>query len=305
MRTIWLASYPKSGNTWMRMLIGALAVGEDASLDINKLPERGGLASARAPFDLLTMIDSGLLTHDEIDALRPRVTEAQARCAGSDDDENNPPPTVRFVKVHDAYTYLPNGEPLLAGAKGADGAVVIVRDPRDVASSFANHSARDIDSVIERMASPKSAFCDRTDLQDDQLRQHLLDWSGHVQSWLDQRDVAVHLVRYEDMIGDTAGILAGVLDFAKYRATADQIEKAVSLSRFSNLRTLEEVIGFGEASQKTQAGRFFRRGEAGAWREELTPEQVARIELAHAPVMTRLGYALSGVVPAKEGATAC
>src|SRR6185503_16945022 len=65
-RTIWLSSYPKSGNTWFRMLVANLNA-IDTPVDINALPERGGIASARAPFDHLTLIDSGLLTHDEID----------------------------------------------------------------------------------------------------------------------------------------------------------------------------------------------------------------------------------------------
>ncbi len=60
-RTVWLASYPKSGNTWMRMLIANLW-SKDAPADINDLPERGGIASARATFDYLTLVDSGLLT---------------------------------------------------------------------------------------------------------------------------------------------------------------------------------------------------------------------------------------------------
>ena len=116
-------------------------------VDINDLPERGGIASARGPFDYLTLIDSGLLTHDEIDCLRPRVYEELAR--GAQDDEYDKPedvPPVRFVKVHDAYTLTPKGEPLLAGRRGADGAIVIVRDPRDVAPSIANHNRVDIDA---------------------------------------------------------------------------------------------------------------------------------------------------------------
>ncbi|MGC1778963.1 MAG: hypothetical protein WBB34_13525 [Xanthobacteraceae bacterium] len=59
-RTIWLASYPKSGNTWFRMLVANLSA-TDKPVDINDLPERGGIASARGPFDHLTLIDSGLL----------------------------------------------------------------------------------------------------------------------------------------------------------------------------------------------------------------------------------------------------
>ena len=106
-RTIWLASYPKSGNTWFRMLVANLSA-KDKPVDINDLPERGGIASARPPFDHLLLIDSSLLTHDEIDCLRPRVYEELAR--GSQDDEYDAQadePPVRFVKAHDAYTLTP------------------------------------------------------------------------------------------------------------------------------------------------------------------------------------------------------
>ncbi len=202
-RTIWLASYPKSGNTWFRMLVENLSAKDGKPVDINDLPERGGIASARGPFDHLLLIDSGLLTHDEIDVLRPRVYEELAR--GADDDEYDAPqdiPKVRFVKVHDAYTLTPKGEPLLAGRRGADGAIVIVRDPRDVAPSFANHNGMKLDATIALMNNRKAAFCAKPGRQQNQLRQKLSGWSGHIASWLDQTDIPVHLIRYEDMQAD-------------------------------------------------------------------------------------------------------
>ena len=292
-RTIWLASYPKSGNTWLRMLIANLSA-IDKPADINDLPERGGIASARGPFDYLTLIDSGLLTHDEIDALRPRVYEELAR--GAEDDEYDAPPDlppVRFVKVHDAYTKTPAGEPLLAGARGAAGAIVIVRDPRDVAPSFANHSHISIDEAIARMNNDKDGFCARTDRQHNQLRQKLLDWSGHVASWLDQTDIPILLVRYEDMHVDPAGELRRVLVFAGRPASEEEIARAVAFAGFTRLRRQELNKGFREAPRPYAGGNFFRRGEAGGWRDELDFEQVARIEAAHAPMMRRLGYELS------------
>jgi aryl sulfotransferase len=87
-------------------------------VDINDLPD-GGIASARGLFDYLSLIDSGLLTHDEIDALRPRVYEELARGAQDEYDAPEDAPPVRFVKAHDAYTLTPKGEPLLAGRRGA------------------------------------------------------------------------------------------------------------------------------------------------------------------------------------------
>ena len=198
-RTIWLASYPKSGNTWFRMLIANLSA-TNQPIDINNLPVRGGIASARGPFDYLTLIDSGLLTHDEADRLRPRIYESLKRGAPDDEyDMMEEAQPVRFVKCHDAYTYTADGEPLLGGAKGADGAVVIVRDPRDVAPSLANHNHTTLDAAIDFMDDAAAAFCGKTNQQANQLRQQLPGWSKHTESGLTQRDLPVHLARYEDM----------------------------------------------------------------------------------------------------------
>jgi len=291
-RTIWLASYPKSGNTWLRMLLAGAAQG--GPLDINDLAANSGIASARSPFDQLTLIDSGLLTYDEVDALRPCVHEHLAR--GIEDDagqQRDPAAPVRFVKTHDAYTLTPRGEPLLAGAGGASGAIVIVRDPRDVAPSLAHHAGGGIDAAIDFMADHRSAFCDKPARQHNQLRQKLLSWSDHVESWLDQTDIPVLPIRYEDMIAETSETLRQALTFSGLTVAEADIAHAVDSARFTALSQQEQVHGFREAPRRKAAGAFFRRGQAGAWRDELSPDQVARLEAEHAPVMLRLGYALT------------
>lgn len=290
-RTIWLASYPKSGNTWFRILIANLSA-TDRPVDINDLPERGGIASGRGAFDYLGLIDSGLLTLDEIDGLRPRIYEGLAR--GEQDDEYDTAPdapAARFVKVHDAYTRAPNGEPLLAGARGAHGAILIVRDPRDVAASLAHHNGSSIDAAIAFMGDRHALFAGKSDRQHVQLRQMLIDWSEHTRSWLDQTDLAVHLIRYEDMQDDPASVFRQALEFAQRPAATEQIERAVAFSSFAELQRQELQNGFGETP--AFGGQFFRRGRAGAWREELTTSQVRAIETAHGATMQRLGYQLS------------
>ncbi|HEY0301195.1 MAG TPA: sulfotransferase domain-containing protein [Rhizomicrobium sp.] len=294
---IWLASYPKSGNTWLRMLISCLSWPRDKAFDINAAALRGGLASARAPFDDLLLIDSGLLTLDEVDCLRPRLYEELMRPGifeDAEDDDRIAGQPVSFVKVHDAYTLTPLGEPLLAGAGGAQGAILIVRDPRDVASSLAHHSASTIDAAIDFMNDAAAGF-NRSDMrQRKQFRQLLPGWSGHLASWLDQRDIPVHLLRYEDMKRDTAGTLVGAMAFAGWTVTREAADRAVALAAFADLQAQERATGFTEWVDSAASGRlFFRRGEAGAWTRELTQRQVARIEAAHGPAMARLGYTLS------------
>jgi hypothetical protein len=301
-RTIWLASYPKSGNTWFRMLVANLSA-TDKPVDINDLPERGAIASARVVFDHLTLMDSGLLTHDEIDRLRPRVYEELRRGEADDEyDALDATETVRFVKTHDAYTLTDAGEPLLAGPRGAHSAVLIVRDPRDVAPSFASHNRSTVDDAIAFMCDPAAALSSKTDRQQSQLRQQLPGWSGYHESWLGQTDIPLHLIRYEDMHADTEKMLRRALAFAGRDASDEQIARAVAFARFDELKKQEDERGFREAPHARPGGNFFRRGETGAWRSELTAEQVERIEAAHAPMMQRLGYRPSSEI--MEGAAA-
>ncbi len=283
--TIWLASYPKSGNTWFRMLVANLSA-TDGPVDINDLPERAGIASGRGGFEFSTLLDSGLLSHDEADRLRPRVYEDQAQDAESGEGPASP----RFVKVHDAYVTSSAGEPLLAGARGARAAIVIVRDPRAVAPSLANHRQTSIDAAIGFLGNPAAGLATAVKSQPNQLRQRLLDWSGHVGSWLGQADLAVHLVRYESLEAAPVETLQAAMAFAGRAVTREAAARAVDFASFARLQAQERDKGFGEWQGRQAAARFFRRGKSQAWREELTSEQVRRIEAAQGRMMARLGY---------------
>jgi hypothetical protein len=283
------------------MLIGCLSLREGQALDINRIPGDGGIASSRAPFDDATLIDSALLSDDEADCLRPLVYAELASGVGqSNPARSGEAQRVEFVKLHDAYILTASGVPLLGADRGARAAILVVRDPRDVAPSLANHNRSTIDEAITTMSDPKTALCARVDRQYQQFRQNLASWSGHAESWLEQRDIPLHVVRYEDMKRDAAGALRAVLGFAGSHVTQADAERASSLARFESLRAQEVATGFIEWRDRN-GRRFFRQGEAGTWRHELTPVQVGRIESAHAPMMARLGYELS-MGAAHEGA---
>jgi hypothetical protein len=283
---VWLASYPKSGNTWFRLLAANLAA-KDGPVDINAVPDRGGIASSRGDFEAVTLIESGLLTHEEADELRPRVYEAMANGAAGEETADGAGP--RLVKAHDAYVATPSGEPLLGGAHAA---ILLVRDPRDVAPSLANHQGFSIDAAIEFMNNPRAVFASSRRGQAPQLRQRLLDWSGHAASWLDQSDIPVRPVRYEDLIVAPVETFLGAMAFVGRTVSRAEAEQAVAFAAFDHLRAQEEARGFAEWRDRGDGRRFFRRGESGAWRRELSPDQVGRIEAAHGPMMERLGYRL-------------
>jgi aryl sulfotransferase len=181
---------------------------------------------------------------------------------------------------------------LLGGSLGADGAIVIVRDPRAVAPSLANHLAYSIDEAIAFMNDDDAAFYWKPNRQGRQLRLKLRGWSEHVASWQDQKDIPIHLIRYEDLRNDTARTLRRALAFAGLPATEEDISRAVAFSDLAQLQHQENRSGFFEAPLRKGA-KFFRRGEAGSWRDELTREQIARIESHHGRIMSCLGYELS------------
>jgi aryl sulfotransferase len=279
---IWLASFPKSGNTWFRIFLANLAAGENGPADINDLDERGGIASSRHDFEAATLLDSGLISHDDIDRLRPRVYERIAAEATGQ----------RWIKVHDAYTLTADGEPMF-GRRTARAAVYLVRDPRDVAISLAYHNSTMIDDAITLMNAAEGVLCRGRKGMPPQLRQKLQGWSGHVTSWLDQTDVPVLALRYEDLAADPVAGFGAALRFAERPATEAEIERAIRHADFAELQRQESEKGFAERTSRTAP--FFRAGRVGGWRGKLTAEQIERIEQVHAPTMRRLDYEPHGV----------
>lgn len=273
----WLASYPKSGNTWLRL--GLQSLGNNGKPP--DFTDRNGfapIANARRAFDSHLDVESSDLTEDEAATLRPRLYETEARIAGE--------PLLR--KVHDAWTPTSAGEPLFPPAVTL-GTLYIVRDPRDVVVSLADHMGMPLDKAVAFLGDPKATLSPSRRRANTQLPQRLLTWSTHVESWLDAPGPpAPLLLRYEDMLNDPAAALLRAARHMGWDVTPEAAAKAAAATRFDALRAAEERHGFHERSPK--ANRFFRSGIAGGWRDKLTATQAAQIERDHGTVMARLGY---------------
>jgi len=273
---IWLASYPKSGNTWFRIFLTNLLQDRDNSVSINELEDMP-IASDRGIFDENVGIEASDLTADEIDLLRPSLYRSLAK--------NTKERT--YIKIHDAYTEVADNTPLIP-AEATAGAFYFVRNPLDVAVSFAHHSGWNYDTAIANMAEETFSFCRKSDRLHNQLRQKLLSWSGHALSWVDGARFPVCLLRYEDMKLRPVETFTRAVRFAGLPHTDEQIRKALEFSSFDIVQKQEEQRGFREKSPASN--RFFRKGMIGSWREELTAEQARRIVHDHGEVMRRFGY---------------
>jgi len=271
----WLASYPKSGNTWLRTFLHNLRTDGDEPADINDV-HTGAIASARVWIDEVLGFDSADLTNDEIERLRPAVYR------WSQNDKE-----ISYCKIHDAYTFLSDGEPLVS-REGTLGAVYVLRNPLDVAASTANHMNLTLDEAIAFMGDEAVGLAGKPTRLQAQVRHRLLSWSAHVASWLDAPELRCEIVRYEDMLAEPVETFTRVAAFLELPTGTARVEKAIRFSAFSELKHQEEERGFAERPHHMES--FFRRGVAGSWADTLTGDQVARIIADHGPMMRRLGY---------------
>lgn len=275
-KIVWLASYPKSGNTWFRAFLTALLDTDHKGIDINQL-HRTTIASSRLLFDDTTGIASSDLSFDEIDRLRPSVYKLNA--TESTD--------LVYHKVHDAWQKLPDGTELFQ-QEVTHAVIYFIRNPLDVAVSFSNHLAVSIDKTIDILNDPSYAFCYRPDRLHNQLRQKLFTWSSHVKSWVDESRLPVFVMRYEDMIEQPLKTFSDAVSFIGLQYSSGDILKAVDQCSFENLKLQEVEKGFNEKNAKTS--RFFRKGITGDWKNCLTENQTRRIAESHHAVMQRFGY---------------
>jgi len=270
---IWLASYPKSGNTWMRSFLHNLFLNTQAPSDINDLDRFCVGESGIAPYMQFMTKPPAEMEVADIMKLRPLVQQEFMQAT----------PDSVFVKTHN---YLGDWEGIpLHNMDVTAGAIYILRNPLDVALSVSNHFGLTIDEAIERLREIGTG----TALTNSHIPEFHSSWSVHVKSWT-QHDPNPQLLvlRYEDMLDNPEQAFGRVTQFLGLPVTPERLTRAIRNSSFKVLKEQEKAKGFREASKKATA--FFREGRADQWREKLTPEQVRRIIADHREQMQRFGY---------------
>ncbi len=273
---LWLASYPKSGNTWMRLLISNYLSDGDAPVDINRL-DIGMVAGSREGFDEYVGIPASDLGDAWVDRLRPEVYRSLAKER----------PERTYLKVHDAWRRTDQGQPLFP-AEVTAGVVYVLRNPLDLVMSCAHHWGLELEAAVDRLCDPGHTLAGSGGPA-DQLPQRTGCWTAHVRSWLDEAQLPVHLVRYEDLLRAPEATFGGVVRFCGLPWDPARLRKAIAFSAFEEVRAQEAGGGFRERSLHALGG-FFRKGRAGGWREELPRPLAQRILAAHGKTMERFGY---------------
>ena len=270
---IWLASYPKSGNTWLRaFLANAIAGGEEPV----PFAEFRRFTTNEASGHWFIKRLGGEIRPEHMRRVAALRGEVQRDIA----DTGKP---FRLVKTHNylgtAFSHMQINLEVTAGA------VYVVRNPLDIAISFANHNSSTIDEAIEVMAKPGTSSMMRS----DRVFEWTADWSTHVASWTQRRHDRLCVLRYEDMLDQPFECFSRVVEFLGMTADEARIRRAVEASSFERLSAMERETGFDEKPAGAEA--FFRAGRKEQWREVLTAEQQRRIIARHRRQMERFGYA--------------
>jgi hypothetical protein len=271
-KIIWIASYPKSGNTWVRVFFNNLV---NEAVDLKSINDARYLAPfENAGYFYQPHFSKPLseVSDDELAKARPRVHRAIAAMA----------PGFVFIKTH--YLLGNHRGTMTITPDATAAAIYLVRNPLDIAVSYSEFRGREIDATIKLM-NLSGRMLPRSKSTSYQL---IGSWAENVESWTRTPHERLLIVRYEDLLEDPLTGFKRIVNFLRMNASDEAVERAQKLSSFSVLKEAEELEGFVERPRETKS--FFRSGRKDEWKERLTSKQVSEIVDPNYQLMRRFGY---------------
>ena len=281
---IWLASYPKSGNTWVRSFLNSLLFNKNNEADLSEINKIDQYPKRSHFINLVNEIDN-------LEKLSSNWIESQ-KILNKDNK-------IKFLKTHHALckyqnSFFTNGEVSL-------GTVHIIRDPRNVISSILYHfSKKNYSEAKEFLFDENKALGKKFNLEDPNANRNIFtvisSWKNHYNSWKQFKKNYL-LIKYEDLILDPhkefnklAEYLSKLLNL---EFDASIVNLAVKSNSFENLKKLEKENGFVEAINDKETGKkkqFFNLGPENDWKKLLDTKLRQDIEKEFETEMRELGY---------------
>lgn len=274
---IWLASYPKSGNTLLRSILATYFFSNDGVFNFKHLYKIGQFPS------LIHFERLGLDTSDN-DQIYENIIKAQELINGNSKD-------LKFFKTHSAFAKINNND--FTDLKNTLGAIYIVRDPRNVVTSFAHHYQVDIDEATKCLMNEKF-----WNYKNEKVpKTFLSSWSQNYNSWKNLNEKAL-FVKYEDLIKNKKTVLIKVFNFFKslgVKIELDMIKlnKIIKSTEFEKMKDMESKESFRESIIDKETGKkrpFFNLGPQNDWKKILGKYNKEKIEKAFEKEMLELGY---------------
>lgn len=269
---VWLASYPKSGNTWLRAFLANYLIASDVPIHINDLAQVGFGDSDWAAYEEIAGRDPNLMPIPDLLSVRGQYIRTLA-ANGAD---------INLVKTHHANIRLKGH--WLVPAEVTRQAVCLVRDPMDMVVSYADHWGTTLEFAARHIGLATNGIpaSKRT------VAQYLGNWSDHVNSWVNSKGFRTLVLRYEDLLTNPHDGFEKVVRHLGAPLDKDVLDHSIRSSSFETLSAQEAEGGFSGRGPKQE--KFFRNGQAGYGREILGEDLVSKIESQHSTVMKQFRY---------------
>jgi len=274
---IWIASYPKSGNTLLRSLIYSLFFSNDGFIDLSKL-------SVIPNYNQIRFFE-GLISKDErfdIKKISENWNASQSRINSSN--------KLKLLKTHNSNCKI-NGNPFTT-EKNTAGVILVVRDPRDVVLSASNHFSLSNKKVCEILLDKNAKLLPRENLEHE-IVTILGSWVDNFKYWYNYKNCL--LIRYEDMINNKSKVILELINyfkmFIKTDISEEKINNTIKSTSFSNMQK-QEVKGFFKESVTVDKKKiqFFNKGKSKNWVGNLDKKIQNKLEKAFYNEMKFLGY---------------
>ena len=262
---IWIASYPKSGNTWVRSLISSYLYSENGIFDF-KLLKKIDQFPSKGYFDFFLKDLSNLKNVSKY------WIPAQDRI-----NLHNEGPT--FLKTHSALCTLENNA--FTNKINTGAAIYVVRDPRNVITSFAHHYSMTPEESYEYITNKNHWITHGVENKVDEtgIASILGSWSEHYKSWNNLSFAPLLVIKYEDLVSDPTKTFIKIIKFLsniiKINVNEEKVINSVNSCSFDVLSNKEKKEGFFEAvpSKKTNEKiKFFNLGKNNNWKKLLDPK---------------------------------
>ena len=285
----WISSYPKSGNTLVRAIITSMFFSKDGKFQFELLKHTTQFET-RNRLDLIKKIsEEDFLNLDKLKVLSKYWLTLQKK------ENLKINKGFGFVKSHSSYVAISNN--WFTNSSNTAGYIYVVRDPRDIAISWAKHANLTYDQSIDFMLDFNSCIewaRANSELPDHiKPRSFLSSWDEHVSSWTNN-DLSVPklILKYEDMVYKKKEVLNEIIDFFeknfRINFNLDEIKfnNIIKTTDFKKLKSQENRLGFTEA----MSGTFFREGKKNQWKNVLNLEQINKLENKFRDFMNKFGY---------------
>ena len=268
---IWIASYPKSGNTLVRAILSSLIYCEDGNTNfenLNLIPN----------YPLRIHLKQFTNLYNNIEDLSKYWIKSQEKI--------NLDKKVHFFKTHHMYCSIKNN--YFTNSENTLGVIYVVRDPRNIFTSMKNHFSAPEEEVLKMLFSENLIL-------NQNVPTYPGSWATNYNTWT-KNNFKCLTIKFENILNDTKKEIYRIIDFlnnlnVKISVSDEKIKNCIVSTKFENFQAMENKGLFNESvGIKNNKKPFFYLGKKNNWKKLVKKEIINKINNRFKNEMKELGY---------------